>query len=542
VGEVQLREVEVARLLLEAARYLGETLEPRRVYERFREILGEAIPHDGVVVSSFDPRERLIRCDYAWVDGELLDVAIFPPLHLSAKGGMQSEVIRTGRPLLTNDVAARVQDSGTYYDVDASGTMRKVPDEGPPKPQAAMMLPVKHEGRVVGVVQLMSEHVAYRQDQLELAEGIVAQLGAAVRNARLHEERLQLEASAAAARATALERERAAQVLEAVGDGIFFVDEAGTIRFWNRAAESITQLRRDSVQDRAVTELGPDWAALATTVPAAEGDERPRPVALPVEADCRELWLSFVAVQTHDGIVYAFRDVTVERQLEESRHEIIATVSHELRTPLTAVLGAASTLLRSDIDLASDDRQQLLEMIATQATRLSQVTESILLAGRIDRDEVSIETTRIHVDTIVRETVGALEANLPSSVRVEEQLEAPGFALGDANRLQQVLINLLDNAVKYSPGGERILVRTSQAADQVRIEVVDEGTGIAQTDHERVFEKFYRGDSSRRLAPSGTGLGLYICRGLLERMGGRISVSSRPGAGSTFIVEMPAAP
>jgi signal transduction histidine kinase len=127
-------------------------------------------------------------------------------------------------------------------------------------------------------------------------------------------------------------------------------------------------------------------------------------------------------------------------------------------------------------------------------------------------------------------------------VRVEEQLAATGFALGDANRLQQVLINLLDNAVKYSPGGERILVRTSQAADRVRIEVVDEGTGIAQTDHERVFEKFYRSDSSRRLAPSGTGLGLYICRGLLERMGGRISVSSQPGAGSTFIVEMPAAP
>jgi PAS domain S-box-containing protein len=541
VGIAELGEIEVARLLLEAARYLGETLEPRRVYERFREILSEAVPHDGVVVSSFDERDRLIRCDYAWVDGELLDVAIFPPLRLSEKSGMQSEVIRTGRPLLTNDVAARVQDSGTYYDVDAKGTMRKVPDEGLPKPKAAMMLPVKHEGRVVGVVQLMSDHVGYREDQLELAEGIVAQLGAAVRNARLHEERLQLEASAAAARATARERERAAQVLEAVGDGIFFVDDGGAVRFWNRSAETITRLRRASVQGLAVTELGADWATLVTIVPAAVGDERPRPVTLPIEIDGRELWLSFVAVRTHDGIVYAFRDVTVDHQLEESRHEIISTVSHELRTPLTAVLGAASTLLRSDIDLADDDRQQLLEMIATQATRLSQVTESILLAGRLDRDEVSIEATRIHVDTIVRETVGALEANLPSSVRIDEELTAPGFALGDANRLQQVLINLLDNAVKYAPTGERILVRTSQAADQVRIEVVDEGAGITPADHERVFEKFYRSDASRRLAPSGTGLGLYICRGLLERMGGRISVSSRPGAGSTFVVEIPAA-
>jgi two-component system, OmpR family, phosphate regulon sensor histidine kinase PhoR len=541
VVEAELGEVEVARLLLEAARYLGETLEPLRVYERFREIMAEAIPHDGVVVSSFHERDQLIRCDYAWVDGRLMDVAIFPPLRLSERGGMQSEVIRTGRPLLTNDVAARVQDSGTYYDVDSTGAMRKVPDEGPPKPKSAMMLPIKHEGRVVGVVQLMSERSAYRRDQLELAEGIVAQLGAAVRNARLHEDRLRLEASAAAARATALERERAAQVLEAVGDGIFFVDEGGVIRFWNRAAETLTHLPRSSVQGRAVTELGPDWASLATTVPAAAGDQRPRPVTLPFEVDGRELWLSFVAVGTHDGIVYAFRDVTVDHQLEESRHEIIATVSHELRTPLTAVLGAAGTLLRSDIELADDDRQQLLEMIATQAARLSQVTESILLAGRIDRDEVSIETTRIHVDTVVRETVGALEANIPPSVRIEEQLAAPGFALGDANRLQQVLINLLDNAVKYAPDGERILVRTSEASDRVRIEVIDEGAGIAPADQERVFEKFYRSDSSRRLAPSGTGLGLYICRGLLERMGGRISVDSHPGAGSTFVVEMPAA-
>ena len=255
--EGHLREVEIARLLLKAARYLGETLEPQRVYERFREIMGEAIPHDGVVVSSFDDHDGRIRCDYAWVDGELLDAAIFPPLQVSSEGGMQSEVIRTGRPLLTNDVAARVQDSGTYYDVDAQGTMRKVPDEGPPKAQAAMMLPVKDEGRVVGVVQLMSDHAAYRRDQLELAEGIVAQLGAAVRNARLHEERLQLEAAAAAARATALERERAAQVLEAVGDGIFFVDEVGAIRFWSRAAETITRLPSSGRNGRRWRRLSP---------------------------------------------------------------------------------------------------------------------------------------------------------------------------------------------------------------------------------------------------------------------------------------------
>ena len=113
MGDERAREIETARLLLDAARYLGETLDLQRVYERFRELMAEAIPHDGVVVSSFDAETGIIRCDYAWVDGELLDVSIFPPLRLQASGGMQSQVIRTGEPLLTNDVAARVQDKGT---------------------------------------------------------------------------------------------------------------------------------------------------------------------------------------------------------------------------------------------------------------------------------------------------------------------------------------------------------------------------------------------------------------------------------------------
>jgi signal transduction histidine kinase len=535
------REVETARLLLEAARYLGETLDPGRIYERFREIMAEAIPHDGVVVSSFEPDDGIIRCEYAWVDGELLDVSIFPPIVLQPTGGMQSEVIRSGRPLLTNDVAGRVQDSGTYYDVDSEGTMRKVPDEGPPKAQAAMMVPIKQEGAVVGVVQLMSDHDTYSSEQLELAEGIIAQLGAAVRNARLHEEALRLEASAAAARAAAEERERAAQVLEAVGDGIFFVTDDGPITFWNRAAETITGLRADDVRGRAPSELGAAWETLATAVPAVEGDERPRSVTLPLELDAREAWLSFVAVRTRGGVVYAFRDMTAERQLDDAKHEFVATVSHELRTPMTAVLGAAKTLLREDLVLEPETRRQLLEMIATQAERLTKVTETLLLAGRLDRGEVTVEKQRLDVDTVVAETLDALEPNLAPPLRIERTLGAPGDALGDSSRLQQVIINLLDNATRYAPNGELIVVATSRSDDRVRIEITDQGRGIADAEHDRIFEKFYRSPASRQLAPGGSGLGLYICRELLERMDGTITVSSPPDAGATFAIDLPAA-
>ena len=122
----------VAELLLDAARVFAETLEPERVYERFHELLGDFVGHDGVVVSSYDAADGLIRCDYAWVDGNRLDPEILPPVPLNRRGGgMQSRVIVTGEPLLVNDVAERVQEpGGTYYDVDREGHVRKRPRRG----------------------------------------------------------------------------------------------------------------------------------------------------------------------------------------------------------------------------------------------------------------------------------------------------------------------------------------------------------------------------------------------------------------------------
>src|SRR5437879_2753789 len=288
------RKAETAQLLLDAARYLGETLEIERVYDRFHELLADAIQHDGVVVSSFDERESLIRCEYAWVEGEHVDPTTLPELKLSTAGGMQSEVIRTGKPLLENDVGGRVAGDvgGTFYDVDREGTVRKLPDTGPTHVQAAMMVPVKHEGRVVGVVQLMSDERTYTDEDLELVEGLVGQMGAAVRMARLHAERLRAEASEAAAHAVAAERERAARVLEAVGDGIFYVRRTGVVRFWNRSAELILGLRSEDVLDRTAAEVVPGWPAIAEQVSITEDDSVPRVSRVPVEVGGLELWLS----------------------------------------------------------------------------------------------------------------------------------------------------------------------------------------------------------------------------------------------------------
>ncbi|MES1246912.1 MAG: GAF domain-containing sensor histidine kinase [Actinomycetota bacterium] len=507
------REASLARLLLDAARLLGETLEPQRVYERFREILADAVRYDGLIVSSYEPSDHSIRCDYAWADGQTLDASTFPPLQLNTEGGMQSQVIRTGRPFLTNDVAGHVAGPGVYYDTDGSGKLRKVPDEGPTDAQAALMIPVKHEGVVVGVVQLMTDHGAYTGDDLDLVEGLVGQMAAAVRNARLHEERARAEAREAAAQAVAAEREEAVRVLAAVGDAVVFVAEDGTIRYRNPAA---AELGADDL----------DWQAIGARIGAPAGTR----ATLPVDVNGRELWLSFVAVRTTDGVVYAFRDVTQDRELDSAKSDFIATVSHELRTPMTSVLGAAMTLLRDDIDLAPEQRQELLEMIARQAQRLAHVTEEVLLANSLDRGEIHVERAEVDVDRVVRD---AVQIQLPGA---ELQLRA-ATATADRDRLQQVLLNLLENATKY--GGQHVLVTSEDRGDMVRIAVTDDGPGLAPGEQQRVFEKFFRADPQMVHSPPGTGLGLYICKELVERMGGRIGVDSHPGRGATFWFELP---
>jgi signal transduction histidine kinase len=539
---VSEREAEKARLLLEAARYLSETLDPARVYDRFHELLTDAIHHGGVVVSSYDEDEELIRCDYAWVDGERLDPAIFPPLRLNREGGgMQSRVITTGESLLVNDVPEQVKDpKGVYYDVDREGTLRRVPEEGPPGVRAAMMLPVKHEGRVVGVVQLMTDRREYTQDQLELAEGLVGLMAASVRNARLYQEAQNEAAARARAEATAAEREHAARVLEAVGDGVFLLDDDGVVRLWNRAAELVTGRPRTQALGREATELFDGWQALAREIPIAEGHAQARPVTLPVEIARRELWLSFVAVRSPAGVVYAFRDLSAERRLDDAQSEFIATVSHELRTPMTAVLGAAKTLLRDDIDLTPERRRELLEMIGVQGTRLTQITEEILLASRLDRGDLRLESNRLDLREVVRATVEAMRPRLPSSISLTTNLESNGAALGDRGRVEQVLVNLLDNAIKYSPDGGSVIVSTARLPGAVRVTVEDEGIGIPPGEQSSIFEKFYRADPHLRQVPGGTGLGLYISRELVQRMGGRIGVRSQPGAGSTFFFDLPA--
>ena len=242
-------------------------------------------------------------------------------------------------------------------------------------------------------------------------------MAAAVRNARLHEQAQAEAAARARAEATAAAREQAARVLEAVGDGVMMVDGDGKLRFWNRAAELSPVVARDDVVGRAAGEVLDDWDAVAAEIPISEEAELARPVTLPVEVDGeRALALVRRRPQLRTAIVYTFRDLTVDRGLEAAKSDFIATLSHELRTPMTAVLGAAKTLLRDDIALSPERRHQLLEMIGAQGTRLTQITEEVLLANRLDRGDLRIDSERVDLAQLVEHALETMRQDAPESI------------------------------------------------------------------------------------------------------------------------------
>jgi len=338
--------------------------------------------------------------------------------------------------------------------------------------------------------------------------------------------------------------ERHARVLEHVDDGVFLVDEAGVIQDWNPAAAAITGLAPNAILGRRADEALPGWSAVGASVPVASvpGPGSTEARTLPLEIDGRELWLSISGVAFDDGVVYAFRNLTEERALEELKGEFVATVSHELRTPLAAIYGSAQTLLRRDVELDAGTRKSLLEVVASESERLSRIAGDILLANNLDSGRLQLTTQRLEVSGLVRDVVEEMRVSLAGRDDISLELTLPesgAKVAGDEDKLRQVLINLVDNAIKYSPGGGRVEVRVEPDESRLRLVVSDEGLGIPHGEQQRIFGKFYRVDAQQTRGVGGTGLGLYICRELVRRMAGRISVTSKEGRGSIFVVELP---
>jgi signal transduction histidine kinase len=206
------------------------------------------------------------------------------------------------------------------------------------------------------------------------------------------------------------------------------------------------------------------------------------------------------------------------------------------------VYGAAQTLLRHDFALDEGGRDRFVSLIADESERLGRIVNEILLASQLDAGRLDLESEPFDAAELVDRVVEATRAYAPPGVSVERSVP-DGVPLVDADRdkVRQVLVNLVENAIKYSPDGGRVEVGVESQEENVLFHVRDEGLGIPEDEQGRVFEKFYRVDPQMTRGVGGTGLGLYICNELVSRMGGHIWLESNPGEGSTFLFELPAA-
>ncbi len=341
------------------------------------------------------------------------------------------------------------------------------------------------------------------------------------------------------------ERNRSAAILRSMADGVAVVSVAGRLDFCNEAFCEGLGIASGTWEGRPAVEVirQPDVIGMIDRVLAGEEEVRSELSVGAVRS--RNFAVTAAPIRSDDavrGAVVVLHDITEIRRLERARRDFVANVSHELKTPLTAIQGFAETLLSGAID-DRQNRAGFLEIIRKHAVRLSRVTDDLLKLSRIEAGQFQLQFRRVSIREVVEPCVETVRLSAESkSLELATEFDCALSVTGDPNALQEILQNLLDNAVRYTPPGGRIGIHAAASECGVVISVSDTGIGIPKVEQERIFERFYRVDAARSRELGGTGLGLSIAKHLAEAHGGRIEVESEVGRGSTFSIYLPARP
>ncbi len=541
-GEAERLKVEKAQLetLYEITREFSASLDQRRAFQKALDEVTTAIAAEmGAVFLADNTASQVVpEVKINW-SGKAVDLTAFP------------SAWRLGQPtppLVLNDLQAEETEAWVKI---LSG----------PNVASLIVAPLIANGEFRGLLAAANSRPGtFNSNHARLFHNVLGQISTAIGNAQVY--RLiseQAQELGLMLRRQQEEGTKSQAILTSIADGVVVNNTEGKTVLVNPVAERILGMSSDELMDQDFRVLfsvfgtegetegeGGEEAIIAMekmlTSPIPETPQSFK-MRLTVGDRIINALLSPVLTQRGDflGVVTVFRDITKEVKADRAKNEFVSTVSHELRTPMTSIKGYTDLLHTGAAGPVTPEQQQFLGIIKSNTDRLTALVNDLLDISRVETGRVRFDPRSVQIGEVVADVVNALagQAETKRQTLTYEVVGGMTNVMGDQDRLNQVLMNLVGNAIHYTPEGGKIEVHAYPVEEAVRVDVRDTGIGIASEDVGHIFERFYRADHPLVQETRGTGLGLSIVKMFVEMHGGRIWVESEPGEGSTFTLVLP---
>jgi len=463
---------------------------------------------------------------------------------IGASYGLESKALTQLQPLLDEAIPDLTMSRESYNLLSelSAGAVLPVSEQGV-RQNPILTLPLQIADKSIGLIYVLRplEARAFSRENQAMLAAFAEQAAIAVQNARL-------------AHLLAAEKHRVESILETSAEGIVSIDGQRRVTGFNLAMERLTGSSREDVLGKGCFRVfylrnqqgqnlcNTECPLLMSSEQSSQTFEL-EGIIRTAEGKDIDVAMTYSIVYTPEGkpinAVINVRDISELREVENLRETFLSMLGHELQTPLSIIKGYTSTLARSDANWDIETLRKSLQVIEAESDRLSGIMNKLLLASRIAAGTPVLAREQLQLSSLVEKVVRRLQAvTAVHSFRVEFEPDLPPV-YADPALMEEVLTNLIENAVKYSPEGGRITITGRNAGEEIRVAVADEGIGIPREDVEHIFERFRRTDRSVVKKVKGIGLGLYICKSIIEAHGGRIEVESRADKGSQFTFTLP---
>jgi len=448
-----------------------------------------------------------------------------------ASNGISGQVFRDGEPVIFHDANTDPRTQKDPFSLLHAQNGVTVPLVIEKRDEENRVI----ERNTIGVLHAFNKRHGedFDDEDVRLLDRMARNVGSIIANLQLYREVVE-------------EREELAQTFESLSAGLILVSPEGRLSQMNATARAIFNQNSDSIGKNARDSLRHEdlWQLIEESRRGGEGNKRE--ITVSIQGSERIYEAQAAQVRNEEGkdlgVVAIFNDITEMKNIDKMKSSFVAMASHELRTPLTAIKGFVSTLLMGEEDFSIEERTEFHTIIDHECDRLRRLIDDLLNTARIESGEsLKPNYSRFPLQPLLEKSVTIQQqASSKHNVRLDIANKIPETIIGDEDKLDQILTNLLNNAIKYSPGGGNITVHVVNEGDTLLVGVEDQGLGIPKDHLQKVFERFHRVDNEDNRKIYGTGLGLYLVHHLVEQVHmGKIWAESEVGVGSTFWFRIP---